>query len=184
MSNYYYDEKDTYLATLSSVANNGHNLTPFLKFGLKGIAAQAHRLLREIRRHVSRTLYREVMFQMYGRLKSTRKRALAHRQLAILENLLSREGSMNVEDLMKAVDESYSNLTSSSKAFVRDLNQLLNLGALELKQDKVLPGRGFYSQYYVTARLNWPMEITETNFYEQINKMPQAKTRLLLASWR
>jgi hypothetical protein len=27
------------------------------------------------------------------------------------------------------------------------------------------------------------MEITETKFYEQINKMPQAKTRILLVSW-
>jgi Fic family protein len=183
MSNYYYDEKDAYLATLSTVAGNGHNLTPFLKFGLKGIAAQAHRLLREIRRHVSRTLYREVMFQMYGRLKSTRKRALAARQLAILETLLSKDEYINVEDLMSTVDKSYSGLSSSSKAFVRDFNQLLKLGALEVKQEKVLPGRGFYSQYSAIARLNWPMEITETKFYEQINKMPQAKTRLLLASW-
>ena len=100
MSNFYYDEKDTYLATLSKVANNGHNLTPFLKFGLRGIALQAHRLLREIRRHVSRTLYREVMHQMYSRLKSTRRRALAERQLAILEQLLGIDGYMNVEDLL------------------------------------------------------------------------------------
>ena len=183
MSNYYYDEKDVYLATLSSVASNNHNLTPFLKFGLKGIAAQAHRLLREIRRHVSRTLYREVMLQMYGRLQSTRKRALAHRQLAVLEALLSKEDYMNVEDLMKSVGASYANLTSGSKAFVRDINQLLKLGALHLKEHEPLPGRGFYSKYSVIARLNWPMEITETKFYEQINKMPQARTRLLLASW-
>jgi hypothetical protein len=32
MSNYYYTEKEVYLATSSSVASNGHNLTPFLKF--------------------------------------------------------------------------------------------------------------------------------------------------------
>jgi Fic family protein len=183
MSNYYYDEKDTYLSMLSSAASNGHNLTPFLKFGLRGIAVQAHRLLREIRRHVSRTLYREMMFQMYGRLQSTRKRALARRQLDILEKVLPRDDFINVDDLMTLVGSSYSGLASASKAFIRDLNQLLKLGALELRQDKVLPGRGFYSQYSVAPRLNWPMEITETTFYEQINKMPQAKTRLLLASW-
>jgi hypothetical protein len=168
---------------LGLVANSGHNLTPFLKFGLKGIAAQAHRLLREIRRHVSRSLYREVMLQMYGRLQSTRKRALAHRQLAILETLLNRDIPMNVEDLMKVLDGSYSGLASSTKAFVRDLNQLIELGALQVDQAKILPGRGYYSQFNVAARLNWPMEITETKFYAQINKMPQAKTRLLHASW-
>jgi hypothetical protein len=53
------------------------------------------------------------------------------------------------------------------------------LRALELQTDKVLPGRGFYSKYSIEARLNWPMEITETKFYEQINKMPEAKTRLV-----
>lgn len=184
MSNFYYDEKDTYLSTLSNVANNGHNLTPFLKFGLRGIALQAHRLLREIRRHVSRTLYREVMYAMYGRLKSTRRRALAERQLAILEQLLHRDGYMNVEDLLGAVDQSYSQLTAGQKAFVRDINELLNLKALDLKtDDKPLPGRGFYSKYNVVARLDWPTEITETKFYEEINKMPQAKIRFVGARW-
>jgi Fic family protein len=184
MSNYYYDEKDTYLAMLSSVANNGYNLTEFLKFGLKGIAAQAHRLLREIRRHVSRTLYREVMFEMYGRLKSTRKRALASRQLAILDTALRRDGFVNLEEMMTTLDPTYSGLASSSKAFVRDVNQLIQLGALDVQRDKLLPGRGYFSQYSVAARLNWPTEITETEFYEQINQMPQAKTRILLTSWR
>jgi len=80
--------------------------------------------------------------------------------------------------------EGYAGLASSSKAFVRDLNQLLALGALEVvDEDKLLPGRGFYSKYRIKARLTWPMEITETKFYEKINRMPQAKTRLLLASW-
>lgn len=180
MSNYYYDEKDTYLSMLSHSASNDHNLTPFLKFGLKGIAAQAHRLLKEIRRHVSRTLYREVMGQMYGRLKSTRKRAIAHRQLAILDTLLKKDAFMNVEELMAAVDKEYSKLAAAQKAFVKDLNHLLGLKALELQTEaNPLPGRGYYSKYSVAPRLNWPMEITETSFYEQINKMPQAKTRLV-----
>src|SRR5258707_393466 len=63
-------------------------------------------------------------------------------------------------------------------------SQLLALGALDIvDDDKLLPGRGFYSKYRIKARLTWPMEITETKFYEKINRMPQAKTRLLLASW-
>ena len=185
MSNYYYDEKDAYLKALSSAATKDHDLTEFLKFGLTGIALQAHRLLREIRRHVSRTLYREVMYEMYGRLESTRKRALAKRQVALLQELLPKENYVTVEDLMIVMEKGpYAELASSSKAFIRDLNQLLGLGALEVEKDeKPLPGRGFYSQYRIKARLSWPMEITETKFYEKINKMPQAKTRLLLASW-
>lgn len=179
MSNYYYDEKDTYLLMLSTAASNGHNLTPFLKFGLRGIAAQAHRLLKEIRRHVSRTLFREVMGQMYDRLLSTRKRAIAHRQCAILDTLLKRDGLMNVEDLMQAVNKEYGKLAAGQKAFVRDLNHLIGLRALDVEVGKLLPGRGPFSKYQVAARLDWPMEITETKFYEQINTMPQAKTRLV-----
>jgi len=41
MSNYYYEEKATYLSSLSEVRARDYDLTPFLKFGLKGIAKQA-----------------------------------------------------------------------------------------------------------------------------------------------
>ena len=122
---------------------------------------------------------------MYGRLESTRKRALAKRQVALLQELLAKDDYMNVEDLMTVMEKGpYAELASSSKAFVRDLNQLLGLGALEVvDDDKPLPGRGFYSKHRIKVRLHWPMEITETRFYQKINKMPQAKTRLLLTSW-
>jgi Fic family protein len=179
MSNYYYDEKDAYLSTLSQVATNNHDLTPFLKFGLRGIAAQSHRLLREIRRHVSRSLFRDVMAQMYGRLQSTRKRALARRQLAILEALLHRDKPVNLEDLQRELQSDYSPLRATTKAFIRDINHLLKLRAVDFEELKSpLPGRGFYSQYNLWVRLEWPTEITETTFYAEINKMPRAKTRL------
>lgn len=182
MSNYYYDEKDTYLAMLSQAATSGHDLTAFLKFGLKGIAAQSHRLLREIRRHVSRSLYRDVMAQMYGRLQSTRKRALAKRQLRILEILLNIDSQLNLEDLQRDVRKDYVKLAATNKAFVRDINNLIKIGAIGChKAESSIPGRGFYSQYTVWAQLEWPMVITETKFYEEINKMPRAKTRLMLA---
>jgi hypothetical protein len=110
---------------------------------------------------------------------------IAKRQVAVLQELLSREDFVNLEDLMTLIEKNhYAELASSGKAFIRDLNQLVRLGAIDVESTgKPLPGRGFYSQYSVKARLSWPMEITETKFYEQINKMPQAKTRLLLASW-
>ena len=97
---------------------------------------------------------------MYGRLKSTRRRALAEMQLAILERLSRIEGYMNVKDLMSAADKSYAQLTTGSNAFVRDINELLNLKALDLRTDKPLPGRGFYSKDAVVAWLDWPTEIT------------------------
>ena len=47
--------------------------------------------LREIRTHVQKSLFRDVMARMYGRLQSTRKRALAHRQCEMLSLLLDKK---------------------------------------------------------------------------------------------
>jgi Fic family protein len=171
MSNYYYDEKDAYLMCLSEVRARNYDLTPFLKFGLVGVAAQCKRLLREITRHVSKSLFRDVMFHMYGRLKSTRKRALADRQLAILQYLLQQDSPVTLTDLMDATERYYSSLAAGQKAVYRDVNHLITLRAITVvRQDKV---------FWIAVRLEWPTEITESEFYKEINKLPVAKTRLL-----
>ena len=180
MSNYYYDEKDNYLNTLHVATDRNHDLTPFLKFGLHGIATQCNRLLREIKRHVARSMFREVMATMYGRLKSTRKRALAIRQLSILEKLLELDDETNLQDFYNAIQLNYQNLKSTGKAFVRDINFLSHMGAIRITKQDQLPGRHVWSTYVLSARLEWPTEITETAFYRQINALPQAKTRVLV----
>ena len=174
MSNYYYDEKDSYLACLSEVRKRNFDLTPFLKFALRGIAFQCHRLLGEIHKHLARSLYRDVMAQLYGRLRSTRKRALAERQLAILEWLLDRDEPVDADDLIDATYRHYANLKAGLKAYIRDLTQLVQLRAIasSIRDGKTM----------VWARLEWPTEITETEFYKQIDKLPSAKTKLLIRS--
>lgn len=170
MSNYYYDEKDTYLTSLSDVRSRKYDLTTFLKFGLRGIAVQCKRLLREITRHISISLYRDVMHQMYGRLRSTRKRALADRQIALLQYMLKKDAPVMLGELLDATDKHYSNLAAGEKAVYRDINHLIGLGAIAAaKHDK---------SYRLTVRLEWPTEITETEFYKEIDKLPPAKTRL------
>lgn len=181
MSNYYYDEKDRYLDMLTQVRASDHVLTPFLKFGLHGIATQCKRLLGEIRRHVSKSLYRDVMGNMYGRLASTRKRALAKRQCAILERLLARDTSWNLQELFEAMSGDYHGLKSGNQTFVRDINHLIGLRAIEFHQVERQPGRTVWSSYRVSIRLEWPTEITETTFYTEINRLPSAKTRLYIS---
>jgi Fic family protein len=44
MSNYYYEEKLAYLRALNESRAGGHDLTPFLKFALKGVESQCKRL--------------------------------------------------------------------------------------------------------------------------------------------
>jgi len=171
MSNYYYDEKNKYLDCLSEVRTLGYDLTPFLKFGLRGIANQCHRLLKEIRRHVQRSLYRDVMSQMYGRLRSKRKRAMGGRQCGILGKLLDLDKKIDYLELQVLLSNLYSGLTEPARAFTRDLNQLGRLRAITIEKHE--------NKYLIAARLDWATEVTETAFYHEINKLPPAKTRLI-----
>ena len=167
MSNYYYDEKHVYLATLAEVRASAYDLTPFLKFGLRGIAVQCQRLLGEIRVQLEKVLFRDVMHQMFGRLRTTRKRVMAKRQLAILSALLDSE-SMEHWELTKLLYFSYSNLRAPEKAWFRDLAYLQKLGAIRVEEKD--------RNTYFSARLEWATEITETEFFEEMKKLPKAKT--------
>ncbi len=179
MSNFYYDEKDEYLRILSETAKNEHNLDEFLSFCLNGLTLQCNRLLREIKRNISKVLFRDVMSTMYGRLKSTRKRVLAIRQVKLLEKLLEYEKGLSAQNLLNSLASEYGNLTESEKAFVRDVNQLVGLKAVSVKRDASSKLVGL-SAFQIAVRLEWPMEITETSFFAEIEKMPQAKTRLMI----
>src|ERR1700736_1369312 len=57
-----------------------HDLTTFLRFGLRGIEKQTQRLLSEFRLNVRKALYRNLMFDLFKRLRTPRKRVVAERQ--------------------------------------------------------------------------------------------------------
>ena len=175
MSNYYYDEKSEYLRNLSFVGTFGHDLTPFLKFGLKGIAKQCQRIFKEIRIHIGKSLYRDVMATFYGRLRSTRKRALAGRQVEILTYLLGKDMPIDVWELYSILTGQYGNLKDPRRSFLRDMNQLIRMKAISI--EKVGDDK-----YLTSVRLDWATEITETEFYRQLSALPEAKTRLIVGS--
>ena len=173
MSNYYYDEKNTYLAKLAEVRQRNHDLTAFLAFGLRGIALQCERLSAEIRPQVSKALFRDVMSDLFGRLQSKRKRVIAQRQVEILK-LLLREDSMELGDLITATRPLYGELKKPAHALVRDLRQLEHLTAVVFRHDAK------NDHWWVDLRLEWPTEITQTAFFERVKNFPKAKTSLLL----
>ena len=177
MSNYYYDEKDGYLSSLSEVRKQNYDLTSFIKFGLKGIFLQCERLLKEIRIHLQRTLFRDVMGQMYGRLRSTRKRALAQRQWEILNKLLELDHEIEFNDLFEQLEKHYNTLKTPLRAYVRDLNHLSGLRAINVRRTE--GHRPESVMFLIAVRLEWATEITETEFYRQIDSLPVAKTRLI-----
>ena len=164
MSNYYYDEKTAYLRALSEVRANAHDLTAFLKFGLKGIALQCKRLFGEIRSNVAKALFRNMMYDLFNRLESPRKRVIAKRQIEIL-NVLLENDEMLWPDLHKRTLGLYKSLSDPSKALFRDLGSLLALGAIRWHKD---PPR-------FSINLDWPTQITETDFFEIIKRLAKAK---------
>jgi Fic family protein len=173
MSNYYYEEKPYYLSALAEVRSHGHDLTPFVKFGLQGIEKQCKRLLAEITTNVRKALFRNVMFDLFGRLRSQRKRFMAERHLEILKLLLKTE-SLTLDELVSATKPKYHSLQNPFKALIRDLNYLISLRAI--RHEKAGEGR-----YRFFARLEWATEITETDFFSFVKRMPKAKTYGFLA---
>ncbi|MCH8023140.1 MAG: Fic family protein [Candidatus Marinimicrobia bacterium] len=171
MSNYYYEEKNDYLGMLSQVRANGHDLTPFLIFGLKGIALQCQRLLDEIRTNVSKALFRDVMHDLFNRMVSKRKRVIAKRQIEILKILL--DADMSVEELRVTTQFHYAKLKTPGSALVRDLLNLISLGAL--REPRISGDK----EVILSINLEWPRQITETEFFRLVQEMPKAKTQLL-----
>ena len=168
MSNYYYDEKNAYLAALTEVRQQEHDLTPFLLFSLKGVALQGQRLLSQIQHEISKELFRNLMFDLFARLTTPRKHVIAERQLEILKILLETE-SIEWQQLIKQTNRSYSQLKSPLSALVRDVNSLSELGAIsvvKLEDESI----------QIAARLQWPSEITETDFFKKTRQLPKAKT--------
>lgn len=173
MSNYYYDEKTAYLTALGEVRARDHDLTPFLVFGLNGIALQSRRLLAEIRHHVSKSLFRNLMYDLFGRLKTPRRRVIAERQLKILSLLLGAD-EMRLDEIIEKTADIYESLGNPVKALVRDLRELIVLGAIEAV------GKQAGKEPRLRVRLEWPAEITETAFFERVKALPKAKTHAFL----
>ena len=173
MSNYYYDEKKSYLDTLAQVRANGYDLTPFLKFGLRGVALQSSRLAEMIRNEVSRQIFRNLMHELFSKLESTRKRVIVKRQLRLLERLLNAEGRTELDELAQGVSDEYNSRKAPLSALVRDINRLQALGALRVDREEPTPGNFVY---YIDVRLDWPSRITETEFFVKLAALPKSKT--------
>ena len=167
MSNYYYDEKPKYLDALTAVRAAEYDLTPFLLFGLAGIRQQNTRMLAELKAQISKALFRDVMFQLFNRLKTPRRRVIVSRQIEILELLLDAE-SIEFDELMRRLKARYAGLKNTRKALLRDLSELVHLKAIWI-------GRSDAEGLRLQARLEWPTEITETEFFKRVKLLPKAR---------
>jgi hypothetical protein len=85
-------------------------------------------------------------------------------------NSPSRRGSFQTEQTAAI----YGPLKNPYKARIRDINYLLRLRAMGY--NKLSENR-----YEFFARLEWPTEITETEFFKSVKEMPKAKTHGFLS---
>lgn len=111
------------------------------------------------------------MFDFFTRLKTPRKRVIAERQLEILKILLAEE-KVEWSELVKRTLPLYK-VKNPMKALVRDVNNLRALRATSV--EKIGEGR-----FLIGVRLEWPTEVTETDFFEQLKKLPKARTHSFL----
>jgi Fic family protein len=178
MSNYYYDEKPAYLRTLSEVRQGGHDLTPFLIFALQGVRNQCERLTAEIRKHMQRALFRDTMYSLFNRLKTTRKRVIGGRQVELLKILLEFD-ELTAIDLMQKAKAYYISLEHWEKAIDRDIFSLVDLKAVNLTQ--AFPFAVTINDKDIVAiNLDWPQEIDEGEFLRRIMEMPKGRTHKFL----
>jgi Fic family protein len=174
MSNYYYEQKVNYLNALNDTRANEHDLTAFLKFALKGIETQCRRLFAEIRQQVAKALYRNTVTDLFGRLKSPRKRVMSNRHVQLL-NLLLDEEEITLTELTKRTAHLYV-MKNPYKALIRDLNYLIELNAVWATRQPENAG------FLISIRLDWPTKITETEFFQRVKAMPKAKIHGFLST--
>lgn len=174
MSNYYYEEKPAYLRALNDTRAGGHDLTPFLRFALKGVEKQCRRLFGEIRLRIVKALYRNTVADLFGRLRSPRKRVMSARHVQLL-NLLLDEGAMTLSTLRSRAFSFYT-VRNPEKAMIRDLNYLLALEAIQVERT------GEPERRTIGVDLDWPTRITETEFFRRVKEMPKGKLYGFLSS--
>jgi Fic family protein len=179
MSNYYHDEKRDYLQCLAAVRAADHDLTRFLKFGLRGIAQQSSRLTKLIKTEVSKQIFRNLMHDLFTRLESTRKRVIVRRQLTLLEKLLNADDRIEFGQLADSVKHDYRSRRVPMHAIARDLSRLRDLGAIKIEREGESPRNW---KYFISVKLDWPSTITETEFFTRLAQLPKSKTYGFLAS--
>ena len=172
MSNYYHDNKDTYLSTLARVRGRGHDLTPFVKFALRGVETQASRLAIALGHTVKKELFRNFVGELFVRLERTRKRVIVRRQLTLLNYVLRQDHATDLQMILASVDRLYVTLKDPFGAMVRDLNRLMALGAIQLEYQR----EDAVPSILVGVNLDWPSTLTDTEFFERLKQLPKSTT--------
>jgi hypothetical protein len=92
-----------------------------------------------------------------------------------LLTLLLDEGNLTLAELTRRTAHIYL-VKNPTKALVRDLNYLISLQAIT--HERLDGPRGFI----LRINLEWPAQITETEFFRRVKEMPKGKVHGFLSS--
>lgn len=173
VSNFYYENNAEYLRVLSKTAQNNADLTDFLKFGLRGIQTLCNNATKETVLHLRKSLFRERMHELFKKLESPRKRVIAERQMSMLNFLLEKD-TVKPQEFLNAMEPNYRRLKKSFEAFLRDVQKLEDLEAINIDEKFTK----------VSINLSWAEKMSEEEFEEKLRLLPQAKSYgFLRAKW-
>ncbi len=113
-----------------------------------------------------------MMYKLFSRLESPRKRVLAERQVDVLKHFLQRE-QMDPSTAIAETRRLYDDLKNPRKAQLRDLNQLISLGCIKWVEDQS-------PETLLEINLEWPAQISETRFFELVEQLPTATAHRFL----
>lgn len=162
LSNYYYERNDEYLTALADTRRRGHDLTPFLLFGLRAVADRCNTLAEEIAINHKRLLFREFASSMFRQFRTARRRALGERQFRILNTLLSSDAT-DLWELTELIWVYYEDLKHPERALGRDLRDLLALEAITIGVDGA-----------IAVNLDLPQRFAAAELIERYERMPSA----------
>ena len=74
----------------------------------------------------------------------------------------------------------YGDVKNPGKAILRDLNHLISLGTMAYKQELTGAGKRKEEKMFLWARMEWPSEMTETEFFRKLNTLPRVKGTLFI----
>ena len=165
LSNYYHAHKDEYLGALAETRRRGHDLAPFLMFGLRAIADRCNALAEEITVNHKRLLFHEFAKSLFGQLRSKRRRILGQRQLEVLNILLDGDIT-DLGGLIRAARQHYTDLKFPRRAIARDLGELLALKAITLDDSD--------DSDTIAVNLDWPQQFAASDLLERYERAPSA----------
>jgi hypothetical protein len=126
-----------------------------------------------VKNAVSKELFRSLMGDLFSRLESSRKRVIVKRQLMVLNRLLESDGEVDWLQLIEEVAPFYASRKNAPFAIARDVNKLGAMGAIKVRREIIDEKR---SKFWIAANLNWPAQITDTEFFLKIERLPRSKT--------